>query len=99
MTKILNGAQLINNYIIQLKNSSIYKTKFGNIISQFSEEIEYFLSQFPFFKLLNSKIKRKKIMNILKYVKYHLIMKKNWNRRNRNQTKRSGITRFWGRRR
>jgi hypothetical protein len=38
-------------------------------------------------------------MNILKYVKYHLIMKKNWNRRNRNQTKRSGITRFWGRRR
>ena len=48
MTKIINGAQLIYNYIIQLKNSSIYKTKFGNIISQFSEEIEYFLSQFPF---------------------------------------------------
>ena len=78
MTKIINGAQLIYNYIIQLKNSSIYKTKFGNIISQFPEEIEYFLSQFPFFfKLLNSKIKRKKFMNILKYVKYHLIMKKN----------------------
>ncbi len=43
LTKILNGAQIIYNYIIQLKNSSIYKTKFENIISQFSEEIENFL--------------------------------------------------------
>ena len=66
LTKILNGVQLIYNYINYLKGSSIYKTKFENIISQFSEEIEYFVLQFPFFKVINSQIKKKEFHEFIK---------------------------------